>query len=253
MSYLDNYLEIVPQVDAAAIRAAIAQNQEYFRINNLNETEFEALLAYLVTEDALVTQLVDLTQKVSADPLNTFYSNAFLDLTHLFLEQNQLEKAGVNYNRIYEGNLDELRQEVRSLQTRVDELAKELSNGETVQVKAYSFEPENASANQETDSQTYAYLFQDRDGTPLEPAVVNRYYHTYHLSLAQDQLTDLLHDANGNATARIKLAYQSPYVLDNTNEHYTIDKTTDNDSSTFWFSVALKPDNGSDRCTINPE
>ena len=43
MSYLNDYLKVIPAVDALRIQENIADNQEVLSIQNINEKEYEAL------------------------------------------------------------------------------------------------------------------------------------------------------------------------------------------------------------------
>ena len=251
MSYLNDYLKVVPKADAAKIRETISKSQEYFEVNNLSEKEFERLILELAEKEQPVTEMADIGIKITADPLNRFYSQVLLDLSHLFPEQNTIEMAAENYDTIYQGHLEEMKKEIDALNRRIVEL-EEIRKGEDgLVLKSYSFEPDNQAEAMEQLTEETAYLFCDRDGTLLEQAAVDRLYHTYFLSLEKNKEEDILKNEKGLTTAQLEVLYQSPYTLGNQNENYTIDKAIDGDTNTFWFNVALKPNNQRDSVSIS--
>ena len=117
MSYLNDYLKVIPTADASKIRTTLNKSQEYFEISRLSDQAFEELLEQLVVSEEPLTKLVDPGTKITADPLNRFYGNVLLDLTHLFSEQNAIERAGENYDIIYQSQLDELKKQWKEANT----------------------------------------------------------------------------------------------------------------------------------------
>lgn len=253
MSYLNDYLKVIPKADADQIRNTLAQNQAVLEVNRFSEQEFEKLIQHLAGDDELVTELVDLGTKVTADPLNTFYSHVLMDLSHLFPEQTNIELAGENYDQIYQAHLEDLKKEIVALERRVEEV-EDLRRGEQgLVLRSFAFEPESETQNKELYNEETAYLYVDRDGTILEPAVVDRLYHNYFLGLGKTTETNVLQNDQGITSAQLEVFYESPYTLDNTNENYGLEKAIDGDSNTFWFNVALKPNNQTDTTTISPK
>lgn len=251
MSYLNDYLKVIPKADADKIRANILKNQAYFEVNQMTETAFHSLILQLAEMEEPETNVPDLGTKITADPLNAFYSNVLLDLSHLFAEQNQIERAGENYDSIYQAHLEEMKKEVEALRRRITEL-EELRRGEDgLVLRSYSFEPEIQNQQLEIRNDDTAYLFCDRDGTLLEEANIDRLYHTYFLSLGKTKEIDALKNEKGLTTATLEVLYESPYTLANQNEMYGIEKVIDGDSNTFWFNVALKPNNALDSVSIS--
>lgn len=251
MSYLNDYLKVIPTADASKIRTTLNKSQEYFEISRLSDQAFEELLEKLVVSEEPLTKLVDPGTKITADPLNRFYGNVLLDLTHLFSEQNAIERAGENYDIIYQSQLDELKKEIEALERKIA-LLEETRKGESgLVLKSFSFEPEKAELFVEPKTVETAYLFADRDGRTLESAIIDRHYHTYFLSLAKNKEIDLLKNEKGLTTASMEVLYESPYTLKNNNEQYGIEKAIDGDNGTFWFNVALKPNNALDSITIS--
>lgn len=253
MSYLNDYLKVIPKADASKIRDNIAKNKAVFEVNAFSEAEFERLILQLAEQEQQVTTLVDIGTKVTADPLNDFYSHVVMDLSHLIPEQNAIEQAGENYDKIYQGHLEELKKEIEALERRVVEL-KELKKGEDgLILRSFSFEPDKQGESLETYTEDTAYLFADRDGTVLAPAQIERFYHTYYLALAKNNETNVLQTTAGISSAQLEILYESPNTLDNTNENYGIEKAIDGDSNTFWFNVALKPNNAQDTVFVSPK
>lgn len=253
MSYLNDYLKVIPKADASKIRENIAKNKAVFEVNAFSEAEFERLILQLAEQEEPVTKLVDIGTKVTADPLNDFYSHVVMDLGQLIPEQNAIEQAGENYDKIYQGHLEELKKEIEALERRVVEL-KELKKGEDgLILRSFSFEPDKQGESLEAYNQDTAYLFADRDGTLLAPAQIERFYHTYYLALAKNNETNVLQTTAGISSAQLEILYESPNTLDNTNENYGIEKAIDGDSNTFWFNVALKPNNAQDTVFVSPK
>ena len=189
-----------------------------------------------------------------AEEMNEFYSNVQLDLVHLFMEQNLLEGISENYDRIYEGNLDDMRSQIANLEQKTAMLDMEKDGEDGLVVRSYSFEPANKLFNIESKTKDVPEsLWTDRDGTILKEVEIGRTFHKYHASLSKEKTNDLLKNANGQTTAKIELLYESPYVLSTINNNYDISKAIDGNDNTFWYSVALKPNNSSDKTTINPK
>lgn len=252
MSYLKDYLKVIPKVDADRIRQNIADNQEVFQVNNISEQEYERLVYQLAEENIIQTGPVEMEQMITADTFNEFYSNVKFDLSRLFPEQNHIEMAGENYDRIYQGHLEELKKEIDALTRNIERLEQQHRGESGLIIKAYGFEPEERQKNAEHFNEDTAYLFADRDGSPLKSATSERLFHTFFLSLGKKKEINLIENAKGLSSAKLEVVYESPYTLKNQNENYRIEKAIDGDQGTFWFNVALKPDNGLDSVSISP-
>ena len=252
MSYLNDYLKVIPAVDALRIQENIADNQEVLSIQNINEKEYEALLKQLSEESTLFTELVPLGKEIKADDFNLFYSNVLLDLARLFPEQNSIEQAAINYDQIHQGYLEELRKEADGLKRQIEKMKAQQKGESGLLLHSFSFEPEEKEAHVERHSEETAYLYTDRNGLPLEPAQSERLFHTYYLSLSKQSEQSLLESEDGRTTARLEVIYESPYTLTNQNQNYTIEKAIDGNPNTFWFNVALKPKNDPDSVSISP-
>lgn len=252
MSYLNNYLKVIPKADADIVRENIAENKELFEIKNISEQEYELMINHLIENQGVVSKEIDLSDAIIADELNEFYSNVAMDLHKLFPEQNNIEKLGENYKRIYEGHLEELSNEIEKIRLSVDRLSNKEHIQENIKVITYSFEPDLKSQNSESFTDETAYLYTDRDGSLGSPATQEKLFHTYHLSLNKVENIDLLVNDNGITTAKLEVVYESPYVVKNENPEYDIKKALDGDTNTFWFNVSQKPDNSLDTVNIMP-
>lgn len=252
MSYLNNYLKIIPKADADIIRQNIAENTELFEIKNLSEQDYEALIDYLINSEGSITKPIAVSDTITAEELNKFYSNVAMDLHKIFPEQNNIERLGTNYERIYEGHLEELSNEIEKIRYSVDRLSNKEALEENLVIRSYSFEPDLRSENSESYTEDTAYLYTDRDGSAAAPARQEKLFHTYHLTLDKTEEVDLLVNENGITTAKLEVVYQSPYVVSSDNPEYDIMKAMDGDSATFWRSVARKPDNSLDTVNILP-
>lgn len=253
MDYLHDYLRAIPKADADAIRKALKDNELHFGLEEVSEPEFERLIKQIAETNVALTQLPELGERLEAAPLNEFYTNLSVDLNRLFAEQAAIETAAANYDHITQANLEELRRAVESLQESVQRLEKQARGERGLVLRSYRFQPERAKEMNEEYREETRYLFVDRDGTSLQPAEVNRLYHTYYLSLKKEDETDALRDANGHTTARLDVLYETPGTLSNTNPAYAPEKAIDGTTETFWFNVCLKANNGLDRVSIAPE
>ena len=254
MAYFDDYLRALPSVDAKEIIKVINENQETMIIQNLTEEEFKRLIDTVAQKESPQTKAVKLSEKITAEQFNEFYANVQIDLLHLFLEQNQLEGLAQNYERIFEGNLEDIKNHLDKLKQKVSQLDMEKEGEEGLIVSSYNFDPNQEAKFIETDtSQTSTQLWADRDGTILKPVSVSRTFHHYFARLSETVNSNLLEDENGNRTAAIKLLYQSPYTIENNSDNYEVENIIDGDSQTFWYTVALKPNNSIDSVSINPE
>lgn len=252
MSYLQEYLKAIPKVDADEIQSYLKKNEEIFSVLDISEKEFKFLIEKLNEKSEPVTYPVELNQKILASDFNNFYKNVAIDLVRLFSTQNSIEGAAENYNRIYDGNMQDLIKEYEKLSKKVIELDMQTQQEEGLIIHSFDFEPSGIFSNIEKDKEKYGYMFQDRNGSYLEPVEIKRTYHKYHANLSLEDARDLLKDEDGNTTAKIEILYESPYTIDLMNKNYNIENVLNDDSSNFWFNIALKPNNNSDSVTINP-
>lgn len=252
MSYLNKYLKIIPKADADIIRRNIAENKELFEIKNLSEENYKELVNNLIEKDELFTKEISLESKITAKDLNDFYSNVSFDLHKIFPTQNNIERLGENYERIYEGHLEELANEIEKIKYSVDRLSSQEEKLEDTKRIEYSFEPDLKSEYSETYSEDTSFLYIDRDGQEKPPANQEKLFHTYQLTLAKTKDINLLLNDSGITTAKIEVVYQSPNTIANTNPQYDISKAIDGDPSTFWINKAKKPNNSIDFINILP-
>lgn len=253
MDYLNDYLRAIPKADADAIRQSLKDNELHLGLDKVSEKEFERLILQIAEKNVALTELPQFGEQIESDSLNDFYVALGIDLNRLFSEQAAIETASVNYEHIYRSNLDEIRRAIESLETAISQLERQTKSGKGLVLRSYSFEPEKAKTQYEDYTEDTHYLFCDRDGSQLESAEINRLYHTYYLSLKQKESVDALHDSSGHTTATIKVLYETPGTLTNTNPEYDISKAIDGTSDTFWFNVCLKSNNGLDKISIGPE
>lgn len=251
MALLQDYLRVLPTVDKEVVRKEILKNKETLSIKNLTEEEFERLIQEVAIEEEPQTNPVKLSKKIMAEEFNEFYSNVELDLLHLFMEQNLLEGISENYDRIYSGNLNDLKEQLNQLKEKTAALDMEKEGEDGLIVQSYSFEPSGKSHNVETKGLSASdSLWIDRDGTLLDEAEVDRTFHKYYCGLSKKKQNNLLQNDDGETTAKIEVSYTSPYTVDIENPSYGIDKTVDGNQDTYWYSVSLKPSNGLDSTSI---
>lgn len=253
MNYLTNYLTAIPGYDVTKVQQALSSNQLHFGLDSANRQEFERLVTQVTDDRKLLSEAPTLNDKLEAAPLNQFYSSVEVDLAHLFSEQAAIEMAATNYHYIYKDVLEELTRSANQLQQAVDQLDRQPLGERGMVLKEYSFEPEQEHRLSETYSDETAYLYVDRDGTPLTPPEVNRLYHHYSLTLSKRVDENALLNDEGLTTASLEILYQTPGTLTNHNPSYQPSKAIDHSSDTFWFNVALKASNGLDKIDISPK
>lgn len=252
MNYLDNYLKVIPKADANKIKESINENKEIFEVKKISEQEYELLINHIIENNEIVTDLIELDNIIKAEELNEFYSNVAIDLHKLFPNQNNIELLGQNYKRIYEGHLEELANEIEKIKVNIDRLSQKRHIQENVKEVYYSFEPDLKNENAEEYNENTSYLYKDRNGKLIKPAVQEKLFHTYHLSLNKTKEIDLLVNEKGISTAKIEVVYESPHTIKNKNPEYSVEKILDGDKDTFWLSTAHKPDNNIDTVNIMP-
>lgn len=253
MNYLDNYLKIIPEYDANEIRKALKENEKHFGLENISQYEFENLVKQLSVLDAKVTEVPLFQEKIESDTLNTFYSSTAIDLKRLFAKQESIEVANENYYHIYQSTLDEISRAVNVFRRHIEQLKYRKDKEKGLVIKEYSFEKENELRYTESYTEDTAYLFIDRDGSQLDPAETNRFYHNYSLTLQKEEEVNVLLDKTRLSTAKIEILYQTPGTLTNTNALYGPDRMSDGSSDTFWFNVCLKSNNDLDKVNNSPK
>lgn len=252
MSYLSDYLKVIPKIDQERVMQVIRENEELFLVENLSEDQFEALIKSLVEEDHQATTLVDLGEKVEAAPFNEFFSSLAIDLIQLFEKQNLIEGAARNYDRIYQGNLEEMKRAIDALERRTRDLELENKIEANVIVQSYDFTEEDKKSKFELLTPETSYLFEDRDGLTLNPVELTRTLHVHYGALGKTKRTNRLLNEKNQTTAKIALKYVSPYTVGATNPIYSIEKAIDDSTETFWAIFALAPEQVTDRVSKNP-
>lgn len=239
MNYLQDYLRVVPKVEKERVEALLRANKAVYEVNNLTEREFQELVNFLAEKQEPITRPIELQERVEADDFNRFFSNVAIDLMHLFEEQNLLEGAAANYDRIFSGVLDDIRKEVGALRQREQELYLENKGEDGLFVRTYSFEAENKTKNAEVFNEETKYLFQDRDGTILEEVTYERSYHQHYISLGKEEELNVLVNNKNQTTAKIKVSYENTGTVKLNNEQYKIDKAIDGSDDSYYMHVVL--------------
>lgn len=253
MNYLDDYLKIIPEYDANAIRKALKENEKNLNIENISEYEFEKLVNQLAEKDGKAMSVPFIGDKIESETFNQVYSAIDIDLKRLFSKQESIEVANENYHHIYKATLDEITRAVETLRQHVDVLKYKNNKEAGLVIKQHSFNPENAIHFDETYNEDTKHLFVDRDGSQLKPAEVNRFYHNYSLTLKKKETVDILKNTNGISTAKVEILYQTPGTIENKNPNYNLQHIVDGSSETYWFNVCLKGNNELDKTNINPK
>lgn len=232
MEYLQNYLSVLPDYDRKEVETLIQENMDLFDVKVITKEEFEALLQQLANRKEKVTSLEPTGEKVDAEHFNTMHSNVALDLKRLYNSHLVVEKVMANYDRILRGTLDDIKREVDSLSSRVEELNLKAKGEDGLIVKTYGFEEKEKNLYMETDRSQFAHLFTDRDGKSLPSATLNRSFHQHYLSLPVREVQNALQTSTGKVTARIESTYHAPNTI--TDRNHALGHAIDDSMETYW-------------------
>lgn len=232
MEYLQNYLSVLPDYDRKEVEQLLQENMDLFDVKVITKEEFEALLQQLANRQEKVTTLTPTDEKVDAEHFNDMHSNVALDLKRLYNSHLIVEKVMANYDRILRGTLDDIKREVDSLSTRVEELNLKAKGEDGLVVKTYGFEEKEKNLYMETDRDQYAHLFLDRDGKSLPNASLNRSFHQHYLSLPIREVENVLQNSSGTTTAKIEVMYQSQNIV--TDRNHPLGHAIDDSLETYW-------------------
>lgn len=232
MEYLHNYLSVLPNYDRKEVEQLLQENMDLFDVKVITKEEFEALIQQLANRQEKVTTLTPTGEKIDAEHFNQMHSNVGLDLKRLYNSHLIIEKVIANYDRILRGTLDDVKREVDSLSTRVEELNLKAKGEDGLVVKTYGFEEKEKSLYMETDRDQYAHLFLDRDGKSLPSASLNRSFHQHYLSLPIREVENALQNPNGATTAKIEVVYQAPNSISDRN--HPLGHAIDDSLETYW-------------------
>lgn len=253
MAYLEDYLRVIPRVERERIETLLKGQRELYEIKNLTEEQFAALVEYLAVEQQPVTTSVELTDVVDADAINLFMADVAIDLLHLFEEQNLLEGAAMNYDRIFSGVLDDIRKEVSALRRREEELWLENQGEDGLIVKSYGFDVAEKGRHAETKGEGKAYLFEDRDGRVLPEVEYERSYHQHYIGLGKKESVDRLVNEKGQVTAKVSVAYENTGSVDMSDVGYGVERILDKSDDTYYMHVVLDTQEATHKVPKHPD
>lgn len=253
MAYLEDYLRVIPRVERERIETLLRGQRELYEVKDLTEEEFAALVEYLAVEQQPVTKVVELSETVDAEEMNRFMADVAIDLLHLFEEQNLLEGAAMNYDRIFSGVLDDIRKEVSALRRREEELWLENKGEDGLIVKSYGFDVAEKGRHAEPMTETNQYLFEDRDGRVLPDVGYERSYHQHYIGLGKKEVVDRLVNDKGQVTAKVSVAYENTGSVDMSDVGYGIDKVLDGSDETYYMHVVLDTQEATHKVPKHPD
>lgn len=253
MALLQDYLRVLPRVEKERIEALLKSEEELFEIKGLTEEQFQELVEYLAIEKQKVTEKIELSETIKAEEMNLFFADVAIDLLHLFEEQNLLEGAARNYDRIFSGVLDDIRREVRALERREQELWLENKGEDGLIVRSYGFDISEKSLMAETRDESNAYLFTDRDGSLLEDVAFERSYHRHYVSLPKEEEKNRLLNENGQVTAKLSVEYENIGAIDMSGYGYGPEKALDGSDDTYYMHIVLDTQEASHKIPKNPD
>ena len=241
--YLQGYLKVLPESQRMKIEEIIRENQEVLTSQTEErvqfEEEFTEVIRRLAEDHEPATSFIPQLDRLDPDKYNEFYSSVYMDLNMLFLESELIESAIVNYDRIFEGILSDLRKEVEALKARVDSLRLTAEGEDGLIIKQFDF---TTKAQMETDTKTYAHLFRDRDGSAIPLAVIERNQDQYYLSIGKTLEVDCLRNEKGETTAKIEIVDRRGIPVKLTGEEagrYRIENAIDGSLDTYCGEVIL--------------
>lgn len=253
MSRLEDYLRVIPKVEKEKVEALLRDTQAVYEVEELTEEAFRALVEYIAEKEETKTRFQPLGDKVSADELNRFFSDVAIDLLHLFEEQELIEGAARNYDRIFSGVADDIRREVEALSRREQELSLERQGEDGLYIKEYGFESAGRAQHEEVRTEENAYLFTDRDGSILDPVSFTRSYHQHYIELETEEATDRLRNEKGQVTARMVVRHENLGVVPMDQSGYGPEKAIDGSKDTHYMHVILSTEEVSHRIAKQPD
>lgn len=253
MGLLEDYLRVLPGVEKDRIESLLKSEKELFEVKELTEEQFEALVEYLAIEQKPVTKEIELSETIKAEEMNLFFADVAIDLLHLFEEQNLLEGAARNYDRIFSGVLDDIKREIRVLERREQELWLENKGEDGLIVRSYGFDVAEKSIHAEMREQGNEYLFTDRDGQELPDISFERSYHRHYASLSKESDVSRLRNDKGQVTATLRVDYENIGSVDMGSYGYGVEKAIDGSDDTYYMHVVLDTQEAVHRVSKNPE
>lgn len=234
--YLKGYLQVLPDYQRRRIEDVLKENQDLYDINSVTEEAFKEIINQLAEDHKPLTNFMPQLDRLDDKLHNTFFSNAYVDLNLLFLESLLIESATTNYERIFDGIIADLNNEIKTLRQQVESLRLVSEGEDGLIVEKRSFE----STTEMEDRKSYASLFVDRDGTPIQNAVFERKHDQYFIALSKTKETDILRNEQGVPTATISIADRrgNPIKVNNP-ERYKLENAIDSSTETYWAEVVL--------------
>lgn len=253
MSYLQDYLRVIPKVEKEKVEALLRANKALYEVKNLTEKEFENLVNFLAIKQQSTTKPMTVDDVVDAAKLNEFFSNVGIDLLHLFEEQNLIEGAALNYDRIFMGVLDDIRKEVSALKQREEDLFLENKGEDGLVIRSYSFEEENKGKHAETMTKENSYLFEDRNGDKPNEVSYERSYHQHFIGLPKEKEINCLVNDKGQTTAKIKIDYQNTGTIKLNDSRYDASKAIDGNQESYYMHVVLATTEATHKIPKHPD
>lgn len=239
MSAFQDYLKVLPGSDRAAIEKLIASQVEDFSIEGMTEAEFGRLVERLAVLKEQTTEENLVSGTIEASVLNRFFRHVAIDLLYLFEQQNLIEGAARNYDRIFKGLLDDMRREVEALKRREEELTLEREGESGLFVRSYGFDAAEKEKVAERKGRETNHLFQDRDGRVLEEVSLERMYHQHYAGLPKFQSVDRLKNDRGVPTATVTVDHDARGAVPIQVSGFGPGTIIDDNPETFFMHVVL--------------
>lgn len=200
----------------------------------MTEREFAQLISRIMEDHEQLTEVVPQTERVSSQSYNQFFGNVQVDLDLMFAETDLVERALSSYERLYDGIIADLSNEIKALQERINNLRLVAEGEKGLVVKSFDF---TSSAEMETDRTQYAHLFRDRDGSQISDVEVQKNSEASYLSLKMVSGKDRIRDESGKIIADLQIIDHRGIPV--TQNNYPIANAIDDSRDSYWGEVVL--------------
>lgn len=231
--YLKGYLEVIPDAERLKLKNLL-QNSSNTMKDIVSEDEFAEIIRRIAQKNEQQAEFIEQNERLDHTLYNEFFRRVQIDLQVLFTESDLIERALVNYDRLYDGILADLQKEIDKLKEKVNNLRLVAEGEDGLIVRSVDFRTNTMIEN---DRETLSYLFTDRDGSIIPSAEVVHSGEVHYVTLKKDTSVDRVHDREGNTTASFTILDRRG--IPSEKDGYPISDAIDNSAMTYWADVVL--------------
>jgi hypothetical protein len=230
--YLTGYLSSIPKFDYDRVVKFLQEN--IATKMGINSGEFETILNQINLQATPATKSIDIDYGARpSSTYNTFYSNAYVDLTYLYKIIGLLYDAIDSYSNLSSSYISDIKGEIDRLEILINdiEMKKQFSQNTIIVTETFS----NVGSFEEYNDEN-AYLFTDRDGSNL--SIVEDVHNSSYSSicLKPKNIVDLIHGTDGSTKAKIQVIdYRGIPV----STFSTKENAIDNSGQSYWDCSVL--------------